>query len=121
MKEIEGYILKTGSISENGHMYSKDCEINFPENIPIVLGLDFNKPGEIVGNAKVIKKDDGVYIEGNIIDSVFENDSLTHMGLYATNVEKEDNIVTKMNIQDVAVLPEHEAAMPECKIIKKEM
>lgn len=118
MKKIEGYIFKTGSTNKNGHVYSKECKINFAEKIPIALGFDFGIPGKIVGNGSIVQKEDELYIEGEIIDSVFENDFITHMGLYATNVKMKDDVITEMNIRAVALLQEYEAAMPECIIIR---
>lgn len=121
MRKIEGYIFKPDILNINGHVYAKDCKISYPEKVPITLGFDYNKPGKIIGNGKITEKEDGIYIEGEIIDSIFNNESLTHMGLYATNVNKDENgVVKEMTIRSVALLPEYEASMPECKIERKE-
>lgn len=119
MKNIEGYIFKSNAVNKNGHIYAKDCKISFPEKVPITLGFDFNKPGKVIGNGSIVQKEDGLYINGKIYKH-FVEDYWTHMGLYATNVkkDKDDNII-EMTIRDVALLPEYEASMPECKIVRK--
>ena len=66
MEKIEGYIFKPNTLNRNGHVYAKDCNITYPEKVPITLGFDFYKPGKVVGNAKIIEKEDGLYIDGEI-------------------------------------------------------
>ena len=123
MQKIEGYIFKQDTLkrNRNGHVYAKDCKISYSEEVPITLGFEPDRRELIVGEGKLIKKEDGIYIEGEITDYAFSNELITHMGLYATNVNKDENgVVKKMTIREVALLPEIEASMPECKIERKE-
>ena len=123
MKEIEGIILKLGTEDLNGHVFSKDCKIDYPDKIPITIGYNFDKPGCVVSNAKVIRNDDALSIQGeimdNTIDTLIEKEIYTHLGFYANNVNTKDNNVISMFIRSVALLTEKEAALPYCKIIKK--
>ena len=124
MKEIEGIILKLGTEDLNGHVFSKDCKIDYPDKIPITIGYNFDKPGCVVGNAKVIRNDDTISIQGkimdNTIDTPIEKEIYTNLGFFANKVNKKDNNVTEMSIQSVALLTENESALPYCKIVKKE-
>lgn len=72
MKEIEGIILKLGTEDLNGYVFPKDCKIDYPDKIPITLGYEFNKPGRVVGNAKIIRNDDTLTIQGEIIDDTID-------------------------------------------------
>ena len=123
MKEIEGIILKLGTEDLNGHAFSKDCKVEYPDKIPITIGYNFDKPGNVVGNAKVIRNDDALSIQGeimdNTIDTLIEKEIYTNLGFYANKVKEKDNNVTEMFIQSVALLTEKESALPYCKVIKK--
>ena len=120
MQKIEGYILKPDTFNRNGYAYAKDCKISYPEKVPITLGFEPDRREQIVGEGKLIEKEDGVYIEGEITDTIFNNELLTHMGLYATNVNKDENgVVKEMTIREVGLLTEIQASMPECKIERK--
>lgn len=122
MKEIEGIILKLGTEDKNGHIFGKDCVINYPEKIPITIGYNFDKPDWVVGNAEIIRNDDTLFIKGKIIDGsddIYGIQIYTHLGFYANNVKTKDNNVISMFIRSVALLPEKEAALDYCKIIKK--
>ena len=124
MKEIEGIILKLGTEDLNGYVFSKDCKIDYPDKIPITLGYDFSNPENVVGNAEIIRNDDTLSIQGEIIDNTIdtltENEIYTHLGFFANKIKKKDNNVTEMSIRSVALLTENESALPYCKIIKKE-
>jgi len=123
MKEIEGIILKLGTEDSNGHVFSKDCKIDYPDKIPITIGYNFDKPGYVVGNAKVIRNDDTISIQGkimdNTIDALIEKEIYTNLGFFANKVNKKDNNVISMFIRSVALLTEKESALPYCKIINK--
>lgn len=120
MKEIEGYILKLDTLNINGHVYVKDCKISFPEKVPITLGFKPHRLENVVGYGKLIQKEDGIYVEGEITDAIFNNELITHMGLYATNVKQDENKVIKnMTIRCIGLLSENEASMPEYKIERK--
>lgn len=123
MKEIEGIILKLGTEDLNGYVFPKDCKIDYPDKIPITLGYEFNKPGRVVGNAQIIRNDDTLTIQGEImddtIDTLVEEEIYTHLGFFANKVKKKDNNVTEMSIRSVALLTENEGALPYCKIIRK--
>jgi len=123
MKEIEGIILKLGTEDLNGHVFSEDCKIDYPDKIPITIGYNFDKPGNVVGNAKVIRNDDTLSIQGeimdNTIDTLIEKEIYTNLGFYANKVKKKGNNVTEIFIQSVALLTEKESALPYCKIINK--
>ena len=123
MKEIEGIILKLGTEDKNGHIFGKDCIVNYPEKIPITIGYNFDKPDWVVGNAEIIRNDDTLSIKGEIIDNYLNNyeaQIYTHLGFYANNVKTKDNNVISMFIRSVALLTEKEAALDYCKIMEKE-
>lgn len=124
MIEIEGIILKLGTEDLNGKIFSKDCKVDYPDKIPITIGYNFGIVENIVGNAKIIRYDDTLTIQGkimnNTIDTLIEEKIYTHLGLFANNIKKKDNNVTEMSIRSVALLTENESALPYCKIVKKE-
>ena len=124
MKEIEGIILKLGTKDLNGYVFSKDCKIDYPDKIPIVLKYFNSSPKNVVGNAKVIRKNDFLFVQGeitdNTIDGFIEEEIYTHLGFFANKVKKKGNNVTEMSIRSVALLTENESALSYCKIIKKE-
>lgn len=123
MEEIEGIILKLGIEDLNGYIFSKDCKIDYPDKIPIIIGWNFNSHGNVVGHAKIIRNDDTLSIQGKIIDNtindLIEKEIYTHLGFFANKVIIKDNNVTEMFICSVALLTENEGALPYCKIIKK--
>lgn len=123
MKEIEGIILKLGVEDLKGYIFPKDCKIDYPDKIPITIGCDFYRPGNVVGNAKIIRNDDTLSIQGkimdNTIDDLIEKEIYTHLGFFANKVIIKDNNVNEMSIRSIELLTENEGALPYCKIIEK--
>lgn len=67
MIKLEGKILNfEENIGNNTHRFSKDCVISIPESVPLLWEFDRD---QVLGNAKVEKKEDGLYCTANIDDS----------------------------------------------------
>lgn len=123
MKEIEGIILKLGTKDLNGLIFSKDCIIDYYEKVPIIVGYDYRNSKNVVGDAKIIRNDNILSIQGEISDesigTLIEEEIYTYLGFFANKIKKKDNIVTNMTIRFITLLADTESGLDYCKIIKK--
>lgn len=67
MIKLEGKFLNFDeNFGNDTHRISKDCVISIPESVPLLWEFDRD---QVLGNAKVEKKEDGLYCTTNIGDS----------------------------------------------------
>lgn len=72
--KMEGRLLLFDKPSMNGILFPKDCEITFPEKVPVVYEFQFDKPGAVIGNAIVTKDEKGLLCDVELTN--FDRDVL---------------------------------------------
>ena len=86
--KIEGCLLKYDTPNINGKIFNKDCEKNKGRDYlyPIMLGYDDDYNGIIGCVNKVFYKEDGIYFEGDINNTMSPFVEHLYPGFYANNV-----------------------------------
>lgn len=110
MIKIKGKFLSFDKVNSDGSVISKDCKINYPEKVPIIY--DFEQTIQnVLGNAKVIKEEDGLYFDGELIDQditkvIQKESSNLGVGGFYNNVKRDKNEkVIGMNIYYISITP----------------
>lgn len=61
MIKLQGKILRFDSINNNGYIFPKNCKIDIPEKIPLLL--DFDR-GNVIGICEVNQDSEGLTAKG---------------------------------------------------------
>lgn len=102
------------------HKIPKDCDLTYPEKVPIVYNFQFDKPDEVIGRATIIKDEKGLVCDA-IINNVINRDILRETfnnelpigGYYRKTLQHhEDNlqVFDKMHLVGIGITlgPVHE-------------
>lgn len=118
--KIEGCLLKYDTPNINGKIFNKDCEKNKGRDYlyPIMLGYDDDYNGIIGCVNKVFYKEDGIYFEGDINNTMSPFVEHLYPGFYANNVVCDNNTVKEMTLRSVNL--QRDCPMPGCEIRKVE-
>lgn len=79
MSKYEGKLLKLGNIDISNRMFSKDCEIKFPNKIPVMFNF---RSDATLGYSDILLDDDGLKCEANITRTGFIDDVYYVGGFY---------------------------------------
>ena len=112
MIKIKGKFLSFEKLNGDGSIIFKDCKINYPEKVPIVW--DFNTTAQnVLGNAKIIKEENGLYFDGELIDQnigkaiQIASSGLGVGGFYNRLKRNDHNKITDMNLCYISK-PQHQ-------------
>ena len=72
--KMTGRLLVFDKVDKLGLLFPKDCEITFPEKVPVALYFHFMNPNEVVGNASVMKDERGLICDVELTN--FDRDIL---------------------------------------------
>ena len=76
MIRMRGRLLLFDTLDKAGFLFPKDCELTYPEKVPVVMYFKFNDPTKIIGHAIVSKDEKGLIC--NIELDNFDRDILQH-------------------------------------------
>lgn len=68
--KIKGKLLDFDRVDSLGYKFSHNCEITYPEKLPIIWTCKINY---VLGTAKVVRTETGLEIEGELIDESLED------------------------------------------------
>ena len=112
--KMTGKILEIGKVDKCKRMFAEDCEITYPDKIPVTLGFSFNDPQNVIGNCEVIKTKDGLTAKATIYNSDVLYADKVYVGGYYNKVKKEEidriTIVNKASLKALAVLPPEQSS-----------
>lgn len=119
MIKMKGKILELGTVDTCNRMFAEDCNIKFPEMIPVVNGAyePFDEDYQIIGNCRVSR--DGNVLTGDVnIYGDYENCvpyKKEYIGGYYTMVEVCVNsdgirVVSEANLHHISIIPLSESA-----------
>ena len=111
---LEGRILLFNNVSKNGDIFSKDCESDIPEKVPLTWNFNHEK---VIGFANVTKDDKGLIAKAETfsnemigvedLSSIFEDGKFGAGGFY-TNVKMHNNgssiVVNEAKLREVALV-----------------
>ena len=111
---LEGRILLFDTVNKNRDIFSKDCEIDIPEKVP--LTWNFNHE-QVIGFAEVTQDNKGLVARAETfsnemigvgdLNSVFEDGKIGAGGFY-TNVKKHSDgsfiVVDESKLREVALV-----------------
>ena len=131
--KMKGTLLILGKESKNGIIFSKDCKVTYPEKVPVTIGFggklsETVDPKIIIGQAEITRDGERILCDCNITNldesmmQALENQNPCelYVGGFYNRVFKEHNTVNSANLISMAVLPEHEVADDELKIVREE-
>ena len=112
--KMTGKILEFGKVDKCKRMFAEDCEITYPDKIPVTLGFSFNDPQNVIGNCEVIKTKDGLIAKATIYNSDVLYADKVYVGGYYNKVKTKETdgitVVTKASLRALAVLPPKQSA-----------
>lgn len=133
-KESHDMIKMTGVLQcfdkpdANGYCFPKDCEITFPEKVPVVREFRHYDPTAVLGSATVIKDERGLVCDVCIFANIdrdtlreYFHDELFIGGYYTgikTHSENGVQIVDKASLKAIGTT--FSPADPELKMVVKE-
>lgn len=92
MIKMEGRLLNLEKTDTMKRKFAKGCEITFPNKVPAYLIFNDNDPTSVIGNAEIIRDDEGLACKVNLINI---NENLIkeeyYVGGYYTSVKKHDD------------------------------
>lgn len=71
--KIKGKLLDFDRVDSLGYKFSKDCEIVYPEKLPIIWNFETSRPESVLGTGKVVRTETGLEIEGELTDKSLED------------------------------------------------
>lgn len=83
--KMKGRLLNFGRVDCCGRMFSGNCKISFPNEVPITINFEKNSD-DIIGYGKITKDDTGLEVDAEIIRDDF-NEPEYNVGGFYTNVK----------------------------------
>ena len=112
--KMTGKIMEIGKVDKCKRMFAEECEITYPDKIPVTLGFSFNDPQNVIGNCEVIKTEDGLTAKATIYNSDVLYADKVYVGGYYNKVKMKEVdgiiIVDKASLRALAVLPPEKSA-----------
>lgn len=112
--KMTGKIMEFGIVDKRKRMFAEDCEITYPDKIPVTLGFSFNGPQNIIGNCEVVRSKDCLTAKATIYNSDVLYADKVYVGGYYNKVKMEEvdgiTIVNKASLRALAVLPPEQSA-----------
>ena len=97
MIKMSGRLLIFDKPSKNGILFPKNCNLSFPEKVPITLEFSIKDPTSILGNATISKDEHGLICDAELINPILTNDCLRDhfnnelsIGGYYVGIKKHD-------------------------------
>lgn len=85
---FEGRLLKLGTVDVCQRKFSKDCEISFPNKVPITINFS-RDPDKVIGYGHIIKDNKGFKVSVEEFREDF-NDPEYNVGGFYINVKSHD-------------------------------
>ena len=112
--KMTGKILEFGTVDKCKRMFAEECEITYPDKIPVILGFSFNDPQNVIGNCGVVRTKDGLTAKATVYNSDVLYADKVYVGGYYNKVKKEEidgiTIVNKASLRALTVLPPEQSA-----------
>ena len=64
--KMKGRLLTFDKLDKIGIQFPKDCEIEYPDVVPVVWNFNFHKPDMVLGNAIVSRDETGLICDASI-------------------------------------------------------
>lgn len=68
--KMKGRLITFDKLDSLGIKIPKDCEIEYPEIVPIVADFDFHKPDSVLGYVKVSRDETGLLCDATMTNTV---------------------------------------------------
>ena len=112
--KMAGKIMEIGKVDKCKRMFTEECEITYPDKIPVILGFSVNDPQNLIGNCEVIKTKDGLTAKATIYNGDVLYADKVYVGGYYNKVKMKEvdgiTIVNEASLRALAVLPPEESA-----------
>lgn len=81
---LKGQVLKFDVVDKCNRKFASDCEVTFPEKVPVTYNFS---PDEIIGHADISKVEDGLNCEVSLFDTNALPQNEYFVGGYYTRVK----------------------------------
>lgn len=119
--KLKGQVLKFNTIDNCNRKFSSDCNITFPEKIPVTYNFNMN---EVIGHADISKVEDGLDCEVSLFDiNIFPENEYFVGGFYTrikTHAEDDITVVDSGRLVSMGIIPEYSVADENLKIRRVE-
>lgn len=123
MNIYEGRLLNLETVDLCKRKFAKDCEITFPEKIPVIY--DFNKdPVWVLGHADISKDEKGLSckVTPNLGSTSFDNDEYFVGGCYEvkkSHTEGDVKVIDSCRLVSMSIVPDNKVSDINLKIHRK--
>lgn len=118
---LKGQVLKLDVVDKCNRKFALDCEIIFPEKIPVTY--NFN-PDEIIGHGNIYKIKDGLNCEVSLFDrTIFLQNEYFVGGYYTkvkTHLEDHITVIDSARLTSMSIVPKHNVADENLKVRRVE-
>lgn len=121
MIKFEGRLLNLDHVDICGRKWAKDCEISFPDKVPVLDNFRLDIPP--LGNAEISEDDDGLSCIVMLPDAFALSDEYYVGGLYHDvehHTEVSIEVIDSCRLTGVSLVPEDRTADPDLKIRRVE-
>lgn len=82
----KGRLLNLGTVDTMGRTFAKDCEITFPDKVPVCWNFNNNDPNSVIGKAEIFQDDEGLGCKVQLTSDDLTEDEY-YVGGYYTGVK----------------------------------
>lgn len=113
---LEGVILQLGITDANGYIFSKDCKIDYPENVIVANRLEepYDVPEPAIGVCAITRKADNFIAHADVLEEYLDDthDGKHFVACFFDRVKtKKMNYainITEARLRYVALIPEED-------------
>lgn len=118
---LKGQVLKFDVVDKCNRKFASDCEVIFPEKVPVTYNFS---PDEIIGHADISKVEDGLNCEVSLFDTNALPQNEYFVGGYYTRVKTHVKdcitIIDSARLVSMSIIPEHNVADENLKVRRVE-
>lgn len=118
---LKGQVLKFDVVDKCNRKFASDCEVAFPEKVPVTYNFSLD---EIIGHADISKVEDGLNCEVSLFDTNALPQNEYFVGGYytrvKTHVKDHITIIDSARLVSMSIIPEHNVADENLKVRRVE-
>ena len=118
---LKGQVLKFDVVDNCNRKFASDCEVTFPEKVPVTYNFSLD---EIIGHADISKVEDGLNCEVSLFDTNALPQNEYFVGGYytrvKTHVKDHITIIDSARLVSMSIIPEHNVADENLKVRRVE-
>lgn len=117
MIKLKGRLLNLDSVDICGRKWAKDCNISFPDKVPVLDNFHYDRPS--LGSAEIIKDDCGLSCKMSLPDKFCIQDEYYVGGHYhsvKSHMEASTRVITSCELIGMSLISEDAVADKNLKV-----